>query len=244
MSWKIPYRSPDAHCGHESHGHAPSVLVADSLCVRYGTTAVSALRSISLDLKSGECGVLVGPNGAGKSTFLKTAAGLIRPQSGSIRVFDCPAHHCHPHTCYLPQRSEVQWDFPISVRAMVLTGAYVRSGWFRRPGKAERLRSEQLLEKLGIDHLATRQINALSGGQQQRVLLARALLHNARLYLLDEPFNAVDRETMDILCSVLTDLTRSGCTLLASTHFLETVPLPFDKSWSLQEGALLPSDDA
>lgn len=236
MKFNLPYRSPETHCDHDHPDVNEPVLEAHGVTVQYSGLGHAALNQVSLRLMPGERGVLVGPNGAGKSTFLKTAAGLILPEHGSMTTFGCPARHCHPHTCYLPQRSAVNWDFPITVKRMVLTGSYVRCGWFRTPKNEDKFRAAKVLEHLKIDHLADRQIAQLSGGQQQRTLLARALLHDARLYLLDEPFNAVDRETLDIICQSLHDLAESGCTLLTSTHFLDTIPLEFDHSWALMDG--------
>jgi len=238
MRWRLPYRTPESHCEHTPGTDSTPVLKAEHVTVKYSNLVQTALEDINLELMEGENGVLVGPNGAGKSTFLKTAAGLIKPLSGSVTTFGCPAEHCHPHTCYLPQRTTLNWDFPISVHRMVLMGSYVRCGWFKVAGKKEHRRTRDILKKLKLDHLADRQINQLSGGQQQRLLLARALLHDARLYLLDEPFTAVDRETLEIICRVLTELTQSGRTLLTSTHFLNTLPLRFSHSWQLIEGRI------
>lgn len=238
MAWMIPYRSPDTHADHHGSGSQPYVLRAHQVNVRYAHSRQLALQGVSLELQEGEAGVLIGPNGAGKSTFLKTAAGLFHPSEGRVTIFDCPAQHCHPHTCYLPQRSEVRWDYPIQVEQMVQTGAYVRCGWFRRPSRADRERTRLVMQQLRIESIARRQIHQLSGGQQQRVLLARALLHDARLYLLDEPFNGVDSETLSIICSVLENLLSEGCTILASTHFLESIPLRFNHAWTLLEGQI------
>lgn len=242
MPWMLPYRSPDTHTHSPDSSTYPFVLRAEGVKIQYSHSQQWALRGISLELRSGESGVLVGPNGAGKSTFLKTAAGLFHPQEGRVTIFDCPAEHCHPHTCYLPQRSEVRWDYPIRVKHMVRTGAYVRCGWLKRPSQSDRERAGKIMHQLRIDNLADRQIHQLSGGQQQRVLLARAILHDARLYLLDEPFNGVDAETLTIICEVLKGLLQEGSTILATTHFLEAIPFEFDHAWTLLEGSIQKSE--
>jgi manganese/zinc/iron transport system ATP- binding protein len=221
---------------HEDHQGAAAVLSARGVSVRFPDATEPAIQELDCDLAPGTHSALVGPNGSGKSTFLKTAAGLLRPFAGEIIVFDCPAHHCHPSSCYLPQRSDIDWNFPISVRHMIRTGSYVHLGWFRRPGVRETRRVDAAMEQLQLAALGDRQIAQLSGGQQQRVLLARALVHDAQLYLLDEPFTGLDQETMDILSRAIARMKAEGRTLLTSIHAWEQLPLHFDQTIHLQAG--------
>ncbi len=129
---------------------------------------------------------------------------------------------------YVPQRGSVDWDFPTSVLDVVLMGTYGRLGWFRRPGRRERDDSMAALEQVGMEAFADRQIRQLSGGQQQRVFLARALVQDARVHLMDEPFQGVDARTERAIVDVLSELRSRGDTVVAVHHALQTVPEYFD----------------
>jgi manganese/zinc/iron transport system ATP- binding protein len=182
---------------------------------------------------------LVGANGSGKSTLLKAVAGLLRPQAGTIRIYGQPVGACRHRVAYLPQRSEVDWRFPVTVERLVLAGRYVHLGWLRRPGRADRELVARVLEQLGLSALAERQINELSGGQQQRALLARALVQEADLLLLDEPLSAVDAASRRIIAEVLDGLRRQGRTALVATHHLDRLEEEFDQVYTLEEGELM-----
>ncbi len=236
----IPYRgSPRCATEHED-AHTGPVVEARNLELRYPDLPMPAIRGVDFALNNGTHTVLVGPNGSGKSTLLKAAAGLLKPAQGALTVFGCPAHHCHASTCYLPQRSHVDWGFPMTLRQLVLTGSYVHLGWFARPAKPQRERAANAMRRLGLETLAERKIDQLSGGQQQRALLARALLHDAELYLLDEPFNGIDAETLDVLAAVLQALVDQGGTVLTSTHHADEVPIHFDHILHLEAGRITP----
>jgi manganese/zinc/iron transport system ATP- binding protein len=142
---------------------------------------------------------------------------------------------------YLPQRTELDWRFPVNVHRLVLTGRYVHMGWLMRPAREDQRRVSLMLEQLGIEHLAERQIGELSGGQQQRALLARALAQDADLLLLDEPLNAVDAETRAVITHVLHELKRAGKTVLAATHDLGRLEADFDSALYLSEGREVPA---
>ena len=129
---------------------------------------------------------------------------------------------------YVPQRGSVDWDFPTSVLDVVLMGTYGRLGWIRRPGAEERARASEALEQVGMADFADRQIAQLSGGQQQRVFLARALVQDARVYLMDEPFQGVDATTEKAIVALLQRLREEGKTVLVVHHDLQTVPEYFD----------------
>jgi ABC-type Mn2+/Zn2+ transport system ATPase subunit len=200
----------------------------------------NALENVSLCVPNGTRVALVGPNGAGKSTLLKAIAGLLPVQSGSIKIYGQPLAACRHRIAYLPQRGEIDWRFPISLRKLVLTGRYVHLGWFKRPTAQDGLIADKMIERLGLTALAERQIGQLSGGQQQRALLARALTQEADLLLLDEPLNAVDTNTRAIIADVLKQLQRENKTVITATHDLGRLEADFDDALYLAEGQEVP----
>lgn len=194
------------------------VLMCTDLSVHYENR--SALRNVNMTVQSGHITALLGPNGAGKSTLLKVLAGMIQPSHGSIAFENQDLTGPHPQITYVPQRSDVDWKFPISVMECVLLGlANSRSRWkpFSKQDKDQAMR---FLGDVGMDHLAEAQIDALSGGQQQRVFIARALLNRGEVLLLDEPFTGVDVPTQTMLVEVLDDLRSRGTAIVYATHDL------------------------
>jgi len=183
---------------------------------------------IDLDLPAGKLVGLVGPNGAGKSTLLRAAMGLIPSTSGRVRFFGRPYPESRHRVGYVPQRESVDWDFPVSAIDVVTMGLYREIGWFRRVRKQHVARAMAAMEQVGIGDLASRQISQLSGGQQQRTFLARALVQNADLYLMDEPFAAVDASTEQAIIEVLREMKSQGKTALVIHHDLQSVPQFFD----------------
>ncbi len=231
-------RWPYGGRGHrDPQAGSPAVQIA-SLQVRYPGAADPAIRSASLEISSGQRVALVGHNGAGKSTLLKAMAGLLKPQAGTIRLFGNPVGACHHRTAYLPQRSDLDWQFPVSVRQLVLTGRYVHLGWFQRPRKNDQELVSGALQRLGIEQLAQKPIGDLSGGQQQRALLARALVQESSLFLLDEPLNALDEATRDTVDEVLREHAALGGTVLVATHDLGRLSESFDRVIYLREGCV------
>ncbi|HEX2162727.1 MAG TPA: ABC transporter ATP-binding protein, partial [Thermoanaerobaculia bacterium] len=202
-------------------GNPPAIEVHD-LTVAYRTQPV--LWDVDLELPEGRLIAIVGPNGAGKSTLLKAILGLVRPLTGRIEVFGAPYAKRRSWVGYVPQRESVDWDFPTSALDVVTMGLYGQIGWLRRPRREHREQAMGCLEKVGIPHLAHRQISQLSGGQQQRVFLARALAQDARLYLMDEPFQGVDAVTEKAIVAILRELRSRGRTVLVVHHDLQTVP--------------------
>lgn len=196
----------------------PHLLACTNLAVHYENR--SALRNVNVAVQGGHITALLGPNGAGKSTLLKVMAGMIPPSHGSITLDG--AELSGPHMCitYVPQRSGVDWKFPISVLECTLLGlAQSRSRW--RPfSRDDKQNAMQALHDVRMDHLAHAQIDALSGGQQQRVFLARALLNRGDVMLLDEPFTGVDVPTQEMLVEILTDLRDRGAAIVYATHDL------------------------
>lgn len=214
-------------------------LTLDQLSVSYPGSQHAALRNVSLSIPVGVRAALLGANGSGKSTLLKTVAGLLRPQAGTIRIYGQPVGACHHRVAYLPQRGEVDWRFPVTVSRLVLAGRYVHLGWLRKPGPDDYERVTEVLAQLGLASLAERQISQLSGGQQQRALLARALVQEADLLLLDEPLSAVDTASREIIAQVLDELSRRGKTALVATHHLDRLADEYDLFFTLDDGALV-----
>lgn len=171
---------------------------------------------------------IIGPNGAGKSTLLKGVLGLIRLTAGQVRIFGETYQKQRKLVGYVPQRTAVDWDFPTTVLDVVLMGTYGKLGWIRRPGKQEIYQATEALEKVGMRDYSNRQINQLSGGQQQRVFLARALVQNAEIFLMDEPFQGVDAATERTIIAILKELKEAGKTVVAVHHDLQTVTEYFD----------------
>lgn len=186
------------------------------------------LLNVTLDIPAGSLVGLVGPNGAGKSTLLKAVVDMVPRISGQVMIFGQPYPYSRGRLAYVPQRESVDWDFPATALDVVLMGTYGRLGWFRRVGKLEREQALAALAQMEIDHLAKRQISQLSGGQQQRTFLARALVQQADLYLMDEPFAAVDAATEKAIVQLMRGLQQQGKTIIVVHHDLHTVPEYFD----------------
>ncbi len=232
MRLSLPY-------GHRRH--AAPVPDAPALALRsvgagYPGSTTLALRDVSLKVPVGAKVALVGPNGSGKSTLLKVVCGLLPARVGEVSVFGNAVGMCHHRVAYLPQRGELDWRFPISVRRLVMGGRYVHLGWLKRPVKSDRRIVEGTMESLGIAELANRQIGELSGGQRQRALLARALVQKSDLLLLDEPMTAVDAGTRMEISAALSELRESGKTIVVATHDLESLASEFDAAIHLREG--------
>jgi len=178
---------------------------------------------------AGKLVAIVGPNGAGKSTLIKAALELIPKVSGDVRVFGRPYREQRSRVAYVPQRTSVDWDFPVSALDVVATGLYRRIGWFRPVTRSWRAKARAALDRVGLADYASRQISQLSGGQQQRVFLARALVQEADLYLMDEPFAGVDAATERAIVDLLRELRSAGQTALVVHHDLPTVTEYFDE---------------
>lgn len=212
-------------CAHHGHHHE---LVIDNLTVHYRN--VLALENISLATSCGNRVALIGPNGAGKSTLLKAIAGLVPRTHGQIRWRGTAVKKWSREFAYLPQREEVDWSFPITVRGLVEMGRYPQTGWWRKFSPADTAAVDLALDSLALTRLQDRQIRELSGGQQQRAFLARALAQDAHVLLLDEPFTGLDRNASQLLGELLAKLAREGRLVIASHHDLNTVPLLFDEA--------------
>ena len=203
-----------------------SAIEVNDLTVAYREQPV--LWDVDLTVPAGVLMAVVGPNGAGKTTLIKSVLGLLKPAAGQILIHGKPYDQQRRLVAYVPQRVTVDWDFPTSVLDVVQLGRYGALGWIRRAGRRERELSLAALEKVGMTDFADRQISQLSGGQQQRVFLARARVQDARVYLMDEPFQGVDAKTERAIVTVLQTLREAGDTVVVVHHALQTVREYFD----------------
>jgi len=183
---------------------------------------------VGIDIPAGTLAGIVGPNGAGKSTLLKAVMDLIPRASGRIQVFGKDYAQSRRRVGYVPQRETVDWDFPVDALDVVTMGLYREIGWCLPVRKKHRRAAMEALDRVGIADLARRQISQLSGGQQQRTFLARALVQDADLYLMDEPFAAVDAATERAIVDVLREMQQRGKTAVVIHHDLQTVSAYFD----------------
>lgn len=201
-------------------------LIIEDMTVAYQTTPV--LWDIDVKVPAGVLMAIVGPNGAGKSTLIKAVLQLIKPISGTVTIHGSSYETQRKKIAYVPQRGSVDWDFPTSVLDVVLMGRYGFLGWIKRPTHQDRQLAMEALEKVGMEAFAQRQISQLSGGQQQRVFLARALVQDAAVYFMDEPFQGVDAKTEQAIIVLLKELRASGKTVVVVHHDLQTVADYFD----------------
>lgn len=187
------------------------------------------VQDVSFSFKSGSLIGIIGPNGAGKSTMLKAMLGLITRDNGDITIDNQHISKWRKKIAYVPQRSVIDWDFPITVRDTVLLGTYPNLGLFKIPLKNEKRLANECLEKVGMQAFHHRQISELSGGQQQRVFLARALAQNAEVFFLDEPFVGIDVASEQMIIDILQQLRNDGKTIFIVHHDLAKVEQYFDE---------------
>jgi len=187
-----------------------------------------ALEDLSFHIPEGVRVALIGPNGAGKSTLFKVLARLLPLRKGDIRIHGLPlGHHCDC-LAYVPQKEEVDWQFPVTVKDVVLMGRYGKNNWLERMKKEDDLVTMRSMIQMGISDLANTPISDLSGGQQQRAFLARALAQEPHILLMDEPFNGVDLTTQEKLFEILDELRRQSVTTIVATHDLNLALTKFD----------------
>ena len=203
-----------------------NALEITDLTVAYSDKPV--LWDVDLAVPPGTLIAIVGPNGAGKTTLIKATLGLVRAAAGQTLIYGRPYAEQRRLVGYVPQRGSVDWDFPTSVLDVVMMGRYGSLGWLRRPGRREREQALVALEKVRMAEFAGRQISQLSGGQQQRVFLARALVQDAQIYFMDEPFQGVDAVTERSIVALLRDMQAAGKTVVVVHHDLQTVSEYFD----------------
>ncbi len=208
------------------HREKIPAITIEQLSVNYDKTPV--LWDVHCKIPEGKLVGVVGPNGAGKSTLLKSLLGMTRPLSGQIEFFGQPYKKVRHKVAYVPQRSSVDWDFPITAFEVVLMGRYGKLGLLKWSKAADKEAARHALDIVGMLPFADRQISQLSGGQQQRLFIARALLQDADIYLMDEPFAGVDMATEKAIIALMDKLKVQGKTLLVVHHDLTTVNNYFD----------------
>ncbi|MES9736428.1 metal ABC transporter ATP-binding protein [Peribacillus frigoritolerans] len=206
-----------------------AALKVENLTIAYHKKPV--VEDVSFEVPEGNLIGIIGPNGAGKSTLIKGILELIPKISGHITIKGSTYKSMRKSIGYVPQRESVDWDFPTNALDVVMMGRYGHLGWLRRPGKSERQKGMECLEKVGMAEYANRQISQLSGGQQQRIFLARALAQEADIYFMDEPFVGVDAATEKAIIQLLMELKEKGKTVLVVHHDLSTVKEYFD--WTM-----------
>lgn len=192
---------------------------------------VSVLWDLSFSVPTGKLVAIIGPNGAGKSTFVKTILGLVKPLSGQIQILGKPISSQLKKIAYIPQRESIDWDFPITVEELVLQGLYTQQSFWKITRKKDRAKAAEALQVVDMQEYAHRQIDQLSIGQKQRVFLARALLQQAEIYFLDEPFAGVDSVTEKLIFSFLKQLKEKGKTVFVIHHDLKDIQTHFD--WTI-----------
>ena len=213
---------------HPSQGRSLALSI-DSVCFRYPGSAGYVLKDINVKIDVGEKVALIGPNGAGKSTLMKLILGLERLQSGTIDIFGYKANICHHRVAMVPQKSNLNFSFPLTVRQVVSMGRYAHLGFLKGLGPSDKKRVEEAMALMQISELADCPLAELSGGQQQRVMLARTLAQDADLLLLDEPLNHVDLSTQELIFHALEDLCQRGKAVIVSTHDLGILTVHFSR---------------
>jgi len=203
------------------------VIEVENLTVSYH--AKPALLDVTINIEKDQLVGVIGPNGAGKSTFIKAILGFIKPDVGSVRINGKAAQKAKGEVAYVPQRGAVDWDFPITVKEVVMMGRYQQIPWYSSPSGRDREAALEALQMVRMEDFAERQIGELSGGQQQRVFMARALAQGSDILLLDEPFAGVDAATERAILDVLERAKNAGKTLVVVHHDLSTAAEYFDK---------------
>ena len=211
------------------------MLEVCNLSVKYRQTP--AIENISFKLQPGVTG-LFGSNGAGKSTLLKAILGLVPTTEGAIRWGGKPVDKQLNKVAYVPQRSQIDWDYPITVERVVMMGRIATTGWFRQHSRRSKILVMNALKRVGMWQYRRRQIRELSGGQQQRVFLARAIAQQADLLLFDEPFNNVDRQTETIIFDIFAELKAQQKTLLVISHDLSETINHYDRLLLINKRAI------
>ncbi len=220
---------------HDAQDPAPALEVR-RLWAGYGPNP--ALQDVSFTVSRGQFMGVIGPNGAGKSTLFKAVLGLVKPWRGDTLVFGRPSREMRAAIGYMPQVELVDWDFPVTVADVALMGRYGPLGLLRRPAAADRAAADQALEHVGMLPLRQRLVGELSGGQRRRVLLARALVNNPRLLLLDEPMAGLDAAAQHHLLDILAGLRAGGATIIMNTHDLSCVSTSCDRACCLQRSVV------
>lgn len=200
------------------------------------------LKGVSLIIEEGEFIGIIGPNGGGKTTFLKLLMGLIKPSSGKLSVLGLTPKAARTKIAYVPQVLRFDKHFPISVLELVLGGKISKLSWFGRFSEKDRQAAYEILEKVGLSEFIHRPFGTLSGGQAQRALIARAMVSNPRILLLDEPTASVDNKAEAEIYSILKELADNK-TILMVTHDLKAVMNDVDRVFCIQREVLALNTD-
>lgn len=203
-----------------------NIIEVSDLSVAYAHNPV--IWHINLAVKENSRTAIVGPNGAGKSTLIKSIMNLNKPLSGKVEIDRKKPKNALKNIAYVPQKGEVNWDFPTTVLDVVLMGRYVHKGWFKRMGKEDVAAAMEALATMKMEAFKDRQISELSGGQRQRVFLARAICHDADFYIMDEPLQGIDITTEKLIIDTIKALQAKGKSFLVVHHNLDTVEDYFD----------------
>ena len=199
----------------ETDGSEPALVVED-LVVERGE--IQVLNGVSFSAKSGHIMGVIGPNGAGKSTLFNTLTGLIPAREGRVLINGMSIADSRGSVAFVPQRQNINWDLPMTVRDMVMLGRTRRIGWFRRPGRADKQAVEDALNQVWMWDKRSTLISELSGGQQQRIFIARALAQGVDVLILDEAFRGVDFTSQEVMTLVLQEMRDAGKTILLASH--------------------------
>lgn len=187
-----------------------------------------ALRDVNCIIKPGKLTGIFGPNGAGKSTLMKAMLGLVPKSSGNVLYENKPLKQQLEKVAYVPQRSQIDWNYPATVWDVVMMGRVKKTGWLRSLSAVSRQVAKAALERVGMKEYSDRPIGELSGGQQQRVFLARALTQQAEIFCFDEPFVGIDQKTQAIIFQVFHELTAANKIVLVVNHDLGESITHFD----------------
>ncbi|KRK74282.1 metal ABC transporter ATP-binding protein [Lacticaseibacillus nasuensis] len=212
------------------------MLTIKNLTVAYAATPV--FTDVAVTFPAGKITGIIGPNGAGKSTLIKAILGLIKVASGTVAYNDQPVQAMRKRIAYVEQRKDLDLTFPIDVLAVVMTGTYAKLGLFRNPGVAERQASLAALAQVGLSEFAHRQIGQLSGGQLQRVFVARAMVQEADIVILDEPFVGIDLPSEAAIMAILQAWRAAGKTIIVVHHDLNKVTTYFDELVIMNHGII------
>ncbi|MGE5655835.1 MAG: metal ABC transporter ATP-binding protein [Actinomycetota bacterium] len=226
-----PTGKPDTHwsclvCHLRDANSIADPITTRNLSVHYRT--IEALKDVTLTVKPGRLTGMIGPNGAGKSTLLKAMLGLIPVANGTVLYGEQPLVDRLEQIAYVPQRSQIDWNYPATVWDVILMGRVKKAGWFRRFSATSRQIAAEALERVGMSAYRDRPIGQLSGGQQQRVFLARALAQEALVFCFDEPFVGVDQKTQTVIFEIFHQLARAGKIVLVVNHDLGESITHFD----------------
>ena len=214
-----------------------NVLEINNLNVSYDKEVI--FKDLTLKIPNNKMCAIIGPNGAGKSTLFKSILGFNNYQQGEILILGNKLNNIKNKISYVPQKEKVNWLMPITVFDVVLMGTYPKLGWFKKPKKNEYQQVDCALKRLEIYDLKDKQISELSGGQQQRVFLARALVQNAEIYFLDEPFTGIDKKSENIIVKLLKELKKEGKTIIIVHHDLNTIKEYFDYVVMINRGCIV-----